>query len=51
MCSSGIAHAEAGDTFVRVRAIIVAPNESSGDILPAFPTEEVEGEQQHYAGN
>jgi outer membrane protein len=41
MFSSSIAHAEAGDTFVRVRAIMVAPNESSGGILPTFPTEEV----------
>ena len=35
------AYAKAGDTFVRVRAIMVAPTESSGGILPAFPTEEV----------
>jgi outer membrane protein len=35
------AHAEAGDTFIRVRGIMVAPTESSGPILPAFPTEEV----------
>lgn len=35
------AFAEAGDTFIRVRAIMVAPTESSGGILPAFPTEEV----------
>jgi outer membrane protein len=35
------AFAEAGDTFVRVRAIVVAPTESSGGILPTFPTEEV----------
>ena len=35
------AFAEAGDTFVRVRAIMVAPTESSGGILPTFPTEEV----------
>lgn len=33
--------AEAGDTFIRVRAIMVAPTESSGAILPTFPTEEV----------
>jgi outer membrane protein len=35
------AFADAGDTFVRVRAIMVAPTESSGGILPTFPTEEV----------
>lgn len=38
---SNAVHAEAGDTFVRVRAIMVAPTESSGGILPTFPTEEV----------
>ncbi len=35
------AFAEAGDTFVRVRGIMVAPNENSTGITPAFPTEEV----------
>lgn len=35
------AFAEAGDTFVRIRGIMVAPTESSGGILPTFPTEEV----------
>lgn len=35
------ASAKAGDTFIRVRAIMVAPNEKSGPILPAFPTEKV----------
>jgi len=35
------AYAKAGDTFVRVRAIMVAPTESSGGILPTFPTEKV----------
>ena len=35
------AHAEAGDTFIRIRGIMVAPTESSGGILPTFPTEEV----------
>jgi outer membrane protein len=35
------AFAEAGDTFVRVRGIMVAPNEKSTGITPAFPTEEV----------
>ena len=33
--------ADAGDTFVRVRAIMVSPTETSGGILPTFPTEEV----------
>lgn len=35
------AYAAAGDTFVRVRAIMVAPNEKSGPILPTFPAEKV----------
>jgi outer membrane protein len=35
------AFAEAGDTFIRVRGIMVAPNEDSTGITPAFPTEEV----------
>ena len=35
------AYAEAGDTFVRVRAIMVSPTENSGGILPTFPTEKV----------
>lgn len=35
------AYAKAGDTFVRVRAIMVSPTESSGGILPTFPTEKV----------
>lgn len=35
------ARAEAGQTFVRVRAIMVAPNETSGPILPAFSAERV----------
>lgn len=35
------AFAKAGDTFVRVRAIMVSPTETSGGILPTFPTEEV----------
>lgn len=35
------AYAEAGDVLVRVRGILVAPTESSGGILPTFPTEEV----------
>ena len=35
------AHAEAGDVLVRLRGIMVAPNEDSGSVLPAFPGEEV----------
>jgi outer membrane protein len=35
------AFAGAGDTFIRVRGIMVAPNEDSTGITPAFPTEEV----------
>ena len=36
------AHAtEAGDVLLRVRAILVAPNEKSGSVLPAFPGEKV----------
>lgn len=35
------ANAAAGDTLIRVRGIIVAPNESSGGITPTFPTEQV----------
>lgn len=35
------AFAEQGDTFIRLRGIMVAPTESSGGILPTFPTEEV----------
>lgn len=35
------AMAEAGDVIVRARAIIVAPNEDSGSVLPAFPGEDV----------
>ncbi|WP_277982578.1 OmpW/AlkL family protein [Sphingomonas faeni] len=31
----------AGDVLVRVRAIMVAPNETSGSVLPAFPGEHV----------
>jgi outer membrane protein len=33
--------AAAGDTIVRVRAIMVAPTEKSGPILPTFPSEKV----------
>ncbi len=35
------AHAEQGDVLLRARAILVAPTESSGSILPSFPGEEV----------
>lgn len=35
------AHAEAGDVLVRLRGILVSPNEDSGSVLPAFPGEEV----------
>lgn len=36
------AYAEAGDWQVRLRGILVAPNEKSGDILPAFPGQKVQ---------
>ncbi|MCW3796378.1 outer membrane beta-barrel protein [Sphingomonas sp. BN140010] len=35
------AHAEAGDVILRARAIVVAPQEKSSGITPAFPNEEV----------
>jgi len=35
------AYAEAGDVYVRLRGIVVAPNEKSGSVLPAFPGEKV----------
>jgi len=35
------AAAAQGDVLMRVRAILVAPNESSGGILPGLPTEQV----------
>lgn len=35
------AFAEAGDVLVRLRGIVVAPNETSGSVLPAFPGERV----------
>ena len=38
---SAPAYAKAGDTFVRVRAIMVSPTESSGGIFPTFPAEKV----------
>lgn len=38
---AGPANAAAGDTLIRLRGIIVAPNESSSGITPTFPTEKV----------
>lgn len=35
------AQAAAGDVYLRLRGIVVAPNEQSGDVLPAFPGEKV----------
>lgn len=35
------AMAAAGDTYIRVRGIMVSPNEKSGGILPALPAEKV----------
>jgi len=35
------AYAEKGDVLVRVRAIVVAPNERSGPVTPAFPGSKV----------
>lgn len=35
------AQAEAGDVLLRVRGIMVAPNEDSGNVLPSFPGEKV----------
>lgn len=32
------AHAEAGDVLVRLRGIMVSPNEESGAVRPTFPT-------------
>jgi outer membrane protein len=39
--ATGAAHAAQGDVLVRARAIVVAPNEKSGSVLPAFPGEKV----------
>lgn len=39
--SPNLAHAAAGDFLVRLRGIVVAPNEKSGSVLPAFPGEKV----------
>ena len=38
---AGPAQAKQGDILLRVRAIMVAPNEKSGSVLPAFPGEKV----------
>ena len=38
---AGPAQAKQGDILLRVRTIMVAPNEKSGSILPAFPGEKV----------
>jgi outer membrane protein len=35
------AHAEAGNVLLRARAILVAPQEESSGVTPAFPAEEV----------
>ena len=35
------AQAKQGDILVRLRGIVVAPNEKSGSVLPAFPGEKV----------
>ncbi|MCE3590589.1 hypothetical protein LXJ59_28795, partial [Escherichia coli] len=32
---------KSGDVLLRLRAIMVAPNERSGSVLPAFPGEKV----------
>lgn len=39
--ASAPAQAAQGDVLVRVRAIMVAPNEKSGSVLPGFPGEKV----------
>lgn len=39
--AAGTAHAEAGDVLIRLRGIVVAPNETSSGVVPAFPTEKV----------
>lgn len=38
---AGPAQAKQGDVLLRLRGIMVAPNEKSGSILPAFPGERV----------
>lgn len=35
------AQAKQGDVLIRLRGIVVAPNEKSGSVLPAFPGEKV----------
>ena len=35
------AQAKQGDVLIRVRGIMVAPNEKSGSVLPGFPGEKV----------
>ncbi len=39
--ASAPAQAKQGDILVRLRGIVVAPNEKSGSVLPAFPGEKV----------
>ena len=39
--STAPAYAEQGDTLIRLRGILVAPNEDSGGINPTFPNEDV----------
>ena len=41
LAGSAPALAEAGDWQIRGRFLVVAPQDSSGDVLPAFPGEEV----------
>ena len=38
LMAAGPAQAEKGDWIVRVRAIMVAPNEKTGPVTPTFPT-------------
>lgn len=41
MIAAGPAQAAQGDVLMRVRTILVAPNEKSGGILPSLPAEKV----------
>ena len=41
MTAAAPAQAAAGDVLLRVRALVVAPNESSSGVTPAFPNEHV----------
>lgn len=41
LIAAGPVHAAQGDVLIRVRTILVAPNEKSGGILPALPAEQV----------